>query len=528
MNNRTAIYVRLSKEDLNSGERESESIQNQKSMLINHAAQHQWMIYNIYCDEDYSGAYSGSENTRPEFNKMIEDASNGKFDIILCKSQSRFSRNMEVIEQYIHGRFIEWGVRFVSIVDNADTEIKGNKKARQINSLINEWYLEDLSENIKAVFRDKMKRGEYLAAFPPYGYSKDVNNKNHLIPHPKTAAVVKQIFKWHSEGYGASRISRMLNEKRIPNPRKQQEIDGLRKTYFYLPEENGRWSMTTIGDILNNQVYCGDVVQHIKEKVSYKSKVVRKIAPENRIVIKDMHEPLISREMFEETQKRLSGHRRATGMGKVHILSGKVYCHYCGKPMQKNHSKSTKSHIHYLRCRDKYSYEKEKQCPTPNIRVDTVLQALQMQLIEKFKDTAVDELDDEKILSIMSKDSDDDSLKRAECEEMKREIEKIEKVLQHLYSDRLNEVISLEQYINYNKSYSEKLMGLKFKQSEIEKELSEDKTPDCENIREAVKEFLEVKCIDRKIIENLVDRIEFGEINPETGRPILKIFWVWD
>lgn len=528
MNNRTAIYVRLSKEDLNSGERESESIQNQKSMLINHAAQHQWAIYNIYCDEDYSGAYSGSENTRPEFNRMIEDAQNGKFDIVLCKSQSRFSRNMEVIEQYIHGRFLEWGIRFVSIVDNADTEVKGNKKSRQINSLINEWYLEDLSENIKAVFRDKMKRGEYLASFPPYGYSKDVNNKNHLIPHPKTAAVVRQIFEWHSQGYGASKISRMLNDKEIPNPRKQQEIDGLRKTYFYLPEEKGRWSTTTIGDILNNQVYCGDVVQHIKEKVSYKSKVVRKVNPENRIIIKDMHEPLVSREVFEETQQRLAKHRRATGTGKVHILSGKVYCHYCGKPMQKNHAQSTKSHIHYLRCRDKYSYAKEKQCPTPNIRVDTILQALQMQLIEKFKNMAADEVDGEQILSMMAGSSDDTMLKRAELDELNKEIEKVEKSLQHLYNDRLNEVISLEQYISYNKSYNEKLIGLKVKWSELEKELSEDKTPRCENIKETVKDFLEMKCIDRKIIENLVDRVEFGEINPETGSPILKIFWVWD
>ena len=133
-NNRTAIYVRLSKEDLNSTERESESIQNQKLMLIDYATKNCWDIYNIYCDEDYSGAYSGAENTRPEFNKMIDDAKNNKFDIILCKSQSRFSRNMEMIEQYIHGRFSEWGIRFVSLIDNADTEVKGNKKARQINS----------------------------------------------------------------------------------------------------------------------------------------------------------------------------------------------------------------------------------------------------------------------------------------------------------------------------------------------------------------------------------------------------------
>ena len=96
------------------------------------------------------------------------------------------------------------------------------------------------------------------------------------------APVVQQIFRWHAEGYGAARISRMLNEQGIPNPRKQQELDGLRKKYMYSPGESGRWSNTTIGDILNNPAYCGDVVQHTKEKVSYKSRVVRRVCSDAR------------------------------------------------------------------------------------------------------------------------------------------------------------------------------------------------------------------------------------------------------
>lgn len=525
-NNRTAIYVRLSKEDINSGECESESIQNQKSMLIDYAAKNRWAIYNIYCDEDYSGAYSGSENTRPEFKKMIEDAKCGRFDIILCKSQSRFSRNMEVIEQYIHGRFAEWGIRFVSLIDNADTEIKGNKKARQINSLINEWYLEDLSENIKAVFRDKMQRGEYLGTFAPYGYLKNPDNKNQLIINPKTAAVVKQIFKWHSEGYGATKISRMLNDRKVPNPRKQQEIDGLRKTYFYSPEDMGLWSTTTIGDILNNQVYCGDVVQHVKEKISYKSKLVRKVAPEERIIIKNMHEAIISREMFEETKDRLLKKRKACTTGKVHLLSGKVFCHYCGKPMQKNHSKSTKGDINYLRCRNKYAYASKEKCSTPNIRIDTVLEAVRIQLIEKIKNTTIDKLEKRYKLEVLKKSEDTDN-KISEISNLRKEMKKVEKSLEHLYSDRLNEIISLEQYVRYNKSYIEKLNELKVKIDELEKESSKKTELEGKSPTDAVSEFLKIKYIDKKIIDHLIDRIEFGEINPLTGRVMLKIFFAF-
>ena len=162
---RVAIYCRLSREDddkLHEND-ESESIQNQKSMLINYAIERRWDIYNIYCDEDYSGI----DSERPEFNKLLEDAKNHKFDIVLCKTQSRFTRDMEIVERYLHNKFVEWNIRFVSLVDHVDTLDKGNKKSRQINGLVNEWYLEDLSENIRRTFDSKRKQGLHIKTIPP-------------------------------------------------------------------------------------------------------------------------------------------------------------------------------------------------------------------------------------------------------------------------------------------------------------------------------------------------------------------------
>ena len=118
---KVAIYCRLSREDDDKIHEcdESESIQNQKSMLINYAVEQNWDIYNIYCDEDYSG--------------VIFIAEAHKFDIVLCKTQSRFTRDMEIVEKYLHNKFVEWDIRFVSLVDHVDTDDKGNKKSRQIN-----------------------------------------------------------------------------------------------------------------------------------------------------------------------------------------------------------------------------------------------------------------------------------------------------------------------------------------------------------------------------------------------------------
>ena len=124
-------------------------------MLIQYAIEKGLDIYQIYSDEDYSGV----DRSRPAFNAMIQDASEHKFDVVIAKTQSRFTRDMELVERYLHGKFPEWGIRFIAVVDHADTADQYNKKARQINGLINEWYLENLSENVRSLMRHKQLKG---------------------------------------------------------------------------------------------------------------------------------------------------------------------------------------------------------------------------------------------------------------------------------------------------------------------------------------------------------------------------------
>lgn len=248
--NIAAIYCRLSDEDRNKVNKleESESIQNQKKILLEYAMKNKWDVYRIYCDDDYSGL----DSERPEFNRLISDAKAGKFNIILCKSQSRFTRDMEMVEKYLHNKFIEWGIRFIGVTDNADTLEKGNKKSRQINGLVNEWYCEDISENIKAVFDVKRKKGEFIGSFAPYGYKKDPSDKNKLMIDQEAAQVVKGIFKMYLEGYGAQQIAFMLNQKGIPNPTKYKELNGSNYINPFKTDNYGLWNKTTVKRILKN------------------------------------------------------------------------------------------------------------------------------------------------------------------------------------------------------------------------------------------------------------------------------------
>ncbi len=186
---RVGIYIRLSDEDRDKKRDESESIINQKMLLTDYAINQGWHIVGLYVDEDYSGV--DTNRSRPEFQKLIKDAESKMFDVVLCKAQSRFTRDMEILERYVHNKFPEWGIRFVTVVDHVDTADKGNKKSRQINGLVNEWYIEDLSNDIKQILNAKMEEGEVIASFAPYGYIKSKNDKNIYEIDEEASEVVK-------------------------------------------------------------------------------------------------------------------------------------------------------------------------------------------------------------------------------------------------------------------------------------------------------------------------------------------------
>ncbi|MBO5094544.1 MAG: recombinase family protein, partial [Lachnospiraceae bacterium] len=337
------IYCRLSEEDRDKRNREdeSESIQNQKSMLVTYACEKGWDIYNIYCDEDYAG----SDRNRPQFNQMLRDAEAGKINIILCKAQARFSREMEIIEKYIHGYFMIWGTRFVSIVDNADTQNRGNKKARQINGLINEWFLEDLSDSIKSVLDDKRSKGLHIGSSVAYGYKKDPDHKGHIIIDEPAAAVVREIFALFISGVGKTEITRILNRRKIPNPSMYKYENGL-----YDKRVSGKcgglWGYAVVARILSNEIYIGNMIQGQTGTISYKIQKKYRKPEEEWFYCRGTHEPIIEMEVWEKAQKLIKARATPRRDGTVSIYARKVRCAYCGYIM---HTLITGGR-RYLRC----------------------------------------------------------------------------------------------------------------------------------------------------------------------------------
>lgn len=294
---KAAIYLRLSKEDSQKESEYSQSIQNQKNILLSYAKQHEYEVIGIYVDDDCSGLYW----ERPAFSKMMQDAKQNKFEIILAKTQSRLSRNLEHAEYIMHNLLPDLGIRFIGVVDGVDTSQKSGKKARQINALVNEWYSEDLSESIRSVYQRKMRNGEYLGAYCPFGYKKSDNDHHKLIIDKISAEWVVQIFKYYAQGYSIKAICSILDERKIPTP--TQYRDKKWQTAADRVTE-AKWSTSTVKKILSNEVYLGKIVQGKSKRKSFKEKKNISIPKSDWIICENMHEPIIDEKLYQCVQDR--------------------------------------------------------------------------------------------------------------------------------------------------------------------------------------------------------------------------------
>lgn len=505
MKNIVAIYTRLSEEDKNklNQEDDSRSIQNQKSMLVSYAVQNGWEIFNIYSDDDYKG----SDRLRPAFNQLLQDAREKKFNIVLCKTQSRFTRELELVEKIIHGDFVELGIRFIGLADNADTSVPGNKKARQINGLVNEWYLEDLSENIKSVLADHQMKGLHTGSFAPYGYKKDPGQKGHLIIDPEAAEIVKEIFAKSAAGVGRTSIARSLNARAIPNPTEYKRLCGENYKCGVGKNNSTLWRYYTITHILTNQMYIGDMVQHRYENPSYKSKHSKPVPKEQWRIVKNTHEPIIDMETWNMVQQRIQENYKPVCTGAIGVFAGKVKCMYCGYTMRTQISKK----IYYLRCGTRYTTNKSV-CQGATIAcrflADIILNELRKIIDIYFNETEVEN----RIILQNNYQNKKDKLTK-ELKTYNKKIIELKEAVKDTYLDKSKGIISEQEYLELReafqkdiKDYEGKIADCNFLMNEIEESLKQNKTK-----KEILMEYRNVTELNRSIMEHLIDYVEVGK-----------------
>lgn len=527
--NVVGLYVRLSEEDrnkLNEGD-DSESIRNQKLLLTEYAIEQGWQIYRIYCDDDWSGL----DSKRPQFNQLIKDCEDGKINIVLCKTQSRFTRDAELVEKYIHNKFLEWGIRFVSILDHSDTNVKGNKKARQINGLINEWYCEDLSENIREVFQAKMRNGEYIASFAPYGYIKE---GKEIVVDEYAANVVRRIFKLYLEGNGTHRIAQMLYEEGYEKPSVYKQK--IQKLKWHSPNctDKELWGHTTINRILRNEFYIGTMIQSKETTVSYKNKKRIQKKRDEWIVFEDYHEPIITKETFYAVQKLLDAKRQSKKRkGVSHMLAGKIHCANCGATMLLNGSYKRTEYgsqlVHQIfKCKN-YCLSRGKLCEYSNkIYYDEVCDAVNNELISIVSAFLEDSKNKAKVMSYLQETQEENDLLSGyerESNTLKRKIDERVNAMSQLYLDKVSNTLSEAQYNLLFSRFQDEICVMQQKLESVTNKIREQSVQKENrfNVTELVNNFKNYGKLNHEVCSKYIDDILIG--TDENGNRTIEVKW---
>lgn len=513
---KVAIYCRLSEEDREKRKEteDSVSIQNQKTMLLQYALAQGWQLYEIYSDDDYTGA----DRNRPAFRRLLADAEVGKFDIILCKTQSRFTRELELVEKYIHGLFPLWGIRFVSVVDNADTENKGNKKSRQINGLVNEWYLEDMSENIRSVLKNRRENGYHIGATALYGYKKDPDRKGHLLIDEEAAEVVREVFTLFSQGYGKSAIARRLNDRGVPNPTEYKRQKGL----LHQPAKGKNstlWKYASIADMLENEMYIGNMVQGKYGSVSYKTKQNKPRPKEEWYRVEGTHEAIIDKALWERVKAMREERAKPFATGEIGIFAKKARCAECGYTLRSVKNKEKR----YLTCPNR-SVSKDA-CAGAFISVER----LEKMVLSELKRILEVYLDWDALEQNIPCGVNLERRKARVLEDIKvyeKTIQAYTRAIEKLYLDAGRGVLSEGDFLKMVQEFTQEKRRLEDTLRQAKEELAEiEASIEARDTREWLQQYVNPDHLTREMVEKLIDHINVGRRIPGTRTVPVEIHW---
>ncbi|MCG4609711.1 recombinase family protein [Anaeromassilibacillus senegalensis] len=327
----TALYCRLSVEDTkdekkNGKEDLSNSIQNQKAMLLQYARDHRFPHPTFFIDDGYSGV----TYDRPGFQKMLDEIEAGHVGAVITKDLSRLGRNSALTGLYINYTFPQNDVRYIAINDHFDS-INPNSTDSDIAGIknwFNEFFAKDTSRKIRAVQKAKGERGERLTVHVPYGYMKNPENPKEWVIDEEAAQVVRKIFTLCMNGRGPSQIADQLEKDKVLTPTAYKNKQGV-KTPHTEPENPYRWHESTIVNILERKEYIGATVNFKTYTNSIWDKKQRENPEENRVIFYNTHPAIIEQEVFDKVQEIRQQRHRRTATGKSSPFSGLVFCADC-------------------------------------------------------------------------------------------------------------------------------------------------------------------------------------------------------
>lgn len=391
---KAGIYIRVSTQEQ---AQEGFSVSAQKNRNTAFCDSQGWEIFDYYIDE----GVSAKDMEREELQRMLNDARQKKFDVIVVYKLDRLTRS--VLDLYkILAELDTHGIKFKSVTEVYDTTTATGRLFITLVAALAQWERENLAERVYFGMEEMAKQGKRPGGTACYGYK--TTGDGLLVPDEFQARVVKLIFDMYEKNQGIRPIQLYLEKEQIPPPQKH-------------------WSTTTINYILRNPFYAGKIRWNLRKRGKGKTN--------NEFIVPGKHEPIISETQFYRVQKLLDKRRSVAPVAATSdfLFSGILRCGKCGYAMSGTSRKYKSVRTKYYACVNR---QKNFKCDLPYVREDTLEKAL-IEYIQKSIEMYENEIDPSDITSEIKNDIDPETI-----EELNRRLEKIEsrkKRFQIMYAD---------------------------------------------------------------------------------------------
>lgn len=517
----TALYCRLSVDDIKCGNNESDSIRNQKQILEDYCKKHGYFNTMFFVDD----GISGTTFDRPDFKRMERMVEDGLVERIIVKDLSRFGREQVEMGRLTQVVYPSLGVDFISIQENVDTATGSGLEMMPFYNIFNEWYAAQTSKKIRQVWKNKSDHGLRISATVPYGYVKDEKDKEVWHIDEPAAAVVRKIYSLCLAGRGPSQIARQLRDEKIPVPTAYYRSIGRTCTH-QVPADPYFWEKSTVVAILENRQYTGCSVNFKSTYVSYKihKRVYHPV--EDYVVIPNNQEAIIPEEDWLRVQELRSHRRRPTKTGRRSLFSGLVYCPDCGAKLHFISGKNLGKNDEYFRC-SSYKSAGRGKCKIHFIR-NVVMEKIVLEAISNLSDFVrcyepvflylVHRKHSEMHLAEMKK-------LKLEVEKTERRIRDLDRLIEKLYEDRTLGNLSDERYRKMMSSYEaeQKKLAEDLERDRKILEESEQKNVDLRLLLKTLRDITDVKELTPELVNALIQRIEVHSMEKIDGHKHVQV-----
>ena len=517
----TALYCRLSVDDTDKqSDEESNSIKNQKQILQDYCKKNGYHNTRFFVDD----GVSGTTFDRPGFKEMEALAEDGKIGTIIVKDLSRFGREQTEMGRLTQIVYPSLGITFIAIQEHVNTSTGEGVEIMPFHTIFNEWYAAQTSKKIRQVWKTKSEHNMRVSHRIPFGYVRDKDDKEKWLIDEEAAKVVRHIFELYLSGMGIERIARRLQEEKVLTPNSYYASIG-RGYSVYLPDNPHEWKDTSVANILDNRKYTGCMVNNVYSTVSYKVHK-RTITPEeDRQIIPDLHEAIISEEDWLRVHELRQNKRRTLKSGKTSMFSGLLYCHECGSKLHFCTSKTFGPRQDFYRCA-KYKSGRGT-CSIHFIR-NIVLERIVLAAISDLADfvrcyeSVFMYMINERNKLLKAEAQKAEKRKLAQAEKRHDELDFLSK---RVYEDNAFGKLSDDRYEKLMQTYEAE-------QKEIDKTIEDLKanlvktTRESEELRylfDKLRDLSQVTELDPVLVNTLIKRIEIHDSEKRDGKTYVKV-----